>query len=73
MTIIQVKVIPGARKTLVKSEADGLRVYLNAPPVDGKANEALVDVLAEHFGVRRRQVEIIKGLKTRHKTIKILA
>ena len=73
MTTIQVKIIPGARKTRVETEAEGLRVYLNAPPVDGKANKALIEVLAEHFGVRRQQVEIIKGLKTRHKTIKILS
>jgi len=70
--LISVKVIPGAKKTLVKEEAGGLKVYIPAPAVDGKANAALVEVLADHFGVKRRAVEIIKGLKSRHKTIKIL-
>ena len=68
---INIKVIPGAKKDLVKEENGSLRVYLNAPAVDGKANKALVGLMAEHFGVRKRQIEIIKGLKSRHKTISI--
>jgi uncharacterized protein (TIGR00251 family) len=53
-------------------EEDGLiKVYLNAPAVDGKANTALVNFLAQHFVVRSSQIEIIKGLKTRQKVINI--
>lgn len=69
--IVNVKVIPGAKKNLVKPEEHQLKVYLTAPPVEGKANEALVEVLAGHFSVHQRQVRIIKGLKSRHKTIMI--
>lgn len=68
---IDVKVIPGARKNLFKAEGNGFKVYLTAPPVEGKANEALIDFLAGHYGVRKGQISIIKGLKSRHKTITI--
>lgn len=67
------KIIPNAgRDELV--EADGVfRIYLRAPAVDGKANQALIKFLAGHFNLKRSQIEIIKGLKSRLKTIKINA
>ena len=69
--ILEIKVVPGAKKNLLKEEAGGVKVYLTAPPVDGKANEALVDFLAEHYGIRSSRIEIIKGLKSRNKVINI--
>ncbi len=66
-----IKVIPQAKRDLVKVEDKVLKVYLTAPAVDGKANKALIKVLAEHFDVRKRQVTITKGLKSREKVIKI--
>jgi uncharacterized protein (TIGR00251 family) len=69
--IIEVKVVPGARKNSFE-ESDGIyKIYLTAPPVEGKANKALIDFLSEHFGRRKSEIEIIKGLKSRMKTIKI--
>ena len=56
---------------MVKPEDHQLKVYLTAPPVDGKANDALTAVLAGYFAVHQRQVRIIKGLKSRLKTIMI--
>ena len=68
--ILEVKVIPGARKNLLKEEEGGrVKVYLTAPPVDGKANAALVDFLAAHYKISPARIEIIKGLKSRHKVI----
>ena len=52
-----------------KEDVNGYKVYLTAPPVDGKANECLIKFLADHFGVSKSKVEIIKGLKSRYKTI----
>ena len=69
--IVELKVVPGAKKNLLRDEAGGIKVYLTAPPVDGKANEALVEFLAEHYGVRKSGIEIIKGLKSRNKVINI--
>ena len=56
---LEVRVNPGARKNLIKDEEGIYKVYLQAPPVEGKANEALVAFLAEHFEVRKSQVAII--------------
>ena len=69
--ILQIKVIPGARKNLYKHENGIVKVYLTAPPLEGRANEALCHFLAEHFDVRVSCVEIIKGLKSRNKVINI--
>jgi len=69
--IIEVKVIPGAKKDFFKEEESGIKVYLVAPPLDNRANEALVRFLAAHFGVKVSSIEIIKGLKSRNKVIKI--
>lgn len=68
---LEIKVVPGAKKEAVKEENGVVKIYLTAPAVDGKANKALVDFLARHYGVRKSAVSIIKGLKSRSKTINI--
>jgi len=68
---INVKVIPGAKKNSIKQEAGWDKVYLTAPAVDGKANKSLIEFLAKSYGVKKSQVFIIKGLKSRQKTISI--
>ncbi len=70
-TIITVKVIAGARKNLIKNEQGQWKVYVNAPPVDGKANKAMIALLAKHWGVPKHQIEVTKGLQSRIKTITI--
>ena len=52
-------------------QADRLVVAVNAPPVDGKANQAVVRVLAETFGVPRSSVTIVRGETGRKKTVRI--
>ena len=69
---IQIKVIPGAKKTLWKEEGELIKVYLTAPPLENRANEALIDFLAEHFGIKRSTIQIVKGLKSRNKVVSIL-
>lgn len=69
--IIEVKVIPNAKRTeLVKTEA-GYKARLIAPPVDGKANEALVELLSGEFGIPKRLVEITKCATSRNKMVEI--
>jgi uncharacterized protein (TIGR00251 family) len=48
---------------------DALRIRINAPPVDGKANRAIVEFLAEALSVRRRDVEVVRGATGRNKQI----
>ena len=69
--LINIKVIPGARKNMFKEQEGDIKVYLTAPPIEGRANAALIKFLAEHFNVNTSRVEIIKGLKSRHKTVHI--
>lgn len=66
---IEVKVIPNAKRNIISPEGQRYKIHLNAPAVDGKANEALIKFLAEHYQVRKNQIEITKGLKSRHKVI----
>jgi uncharacterized protein (TIGR00251 family) len=67
-----VRVVPRASRNQVAGvEGDALKVRLTAPPVEGKANEALVRFLAESLGVRRGDVTIVAGEHVRHKTIRV--
>ncbi len=68
---LSLKVIPASKRNELKEEGDTVKVYLNAPAVEGKANAALVKFLAGHYGVKISQIEIIKGLKSRQKIINI--
>ena len=68
---IDVKVIPNAKKKLVKEENGLWKIYLTAPAVEGKANKALIEILADHFGIKRNQIQMTKGLQSRLKTINI--
>lgn len=45
--------------------------YITSTPVDGKANEELIELLAKHFGVRKWQIKIISGAASKHKIIDI--
>jgi len=60
-----------SREGIGPVQGDRLCVAVNAPPVDGKANEAVVRVLAERFKVTRSAVTIVRGEAGRKKTIRI--
>jgi uncharacterized protein (TIGR00251 family) len=71
---IEVRVQPRASTNEIVGYRDGvLRVRLQAPPVDGAANEALVRFLADEFGVARRQVRIVSGRGSRNKIVEVEA
>jgi uncharacterized protein (TIGR00251 family) len=72
MTTLQVKVKPNARASLLEQAPDGTWLaQLKSPPVDGKANEELVALVARHFGCRRADVSIKSGASGRLKLVKI--
>ncbi len=69
-----VHVAPRARRTAItgvfgEGPDAALRIALNAPPVEGRANEALIEFLAGLLGVRRSEIEISGGLHARRKLI----
>ena len=69
---IEIKVIPNAKgNELIKTES-GYKARLTVPPVDGKANEALVELLSKELGIAKRGIEVIKGHTSRNKTVEII-
>jgi uncharacterized protein (TIGR00251 family) len=69
---IRVRVIPkGRRNQVVGVEAGILVVRVAAPPVEGQANEALLEFLAQRLGVRTRALQLQSGQRSRHKVVKL--
>jgi len=70
---LTVRVTPRARRTEVAGILDDgtLRVRVTAPPIEGKANAALVDFLAEALGIRKNRIEIVAGEKGLDKIVSI--
>lgn len=70
--VLDLSIVPGAKRTEVIGLHDGaLRVRLAAPPVDGKANDALIAWLAKELGVPRRSVELLRGASSRRKQVRV--
>jgi len=66
--VLSVKAQPGAKRNgIVGTHGDALKVAVSAPADQGKANTALAEVLAEAFGLRRAQVELVSGQTSRDK------
>lgn len=67
-----VRVQPRAsRNEVVGMHGDALKIRLSAPPVDGAANDALIEFLAEVFAVGHRHVRILAGETSRSKVVEI--
>lgn len=71
-SIIKIKVEPRSSKSgIVGPYGDALKVKLTSPPVEGKANKELVEVLAKELGVHKKDIEIVSGQSSKNKTVKI--
>ncbi len=67
---MRLRVVPNAKRSeVVGIHGDVIKVKVQAPAMDGKANEALLEFLAETMGVPRRAVQLVAGEKSRDKTI----
>ena len=72
--LLDIHVIPNASRTQADGTHDGaLRVRLHAPPVDGKANQALVKWLADTLGIAKSQIDWVRGQSSKRKQLKIQA
>ncbi len=70
--VIHVKVLPRSSRTEIVGKADGVyRIKLTAPPIEGKANKALINFLAKKTGLPKRKIQIVSGEHSRNKTIRI--
>ena len=66
------KAVPRAQRDEIAGvSGDALKVRLRAPPVEGKANQALIDFVAKVLSVKRSDVEILRGGNARLKTVRV--
>ena len=71
---IHIQAQPGAKRTeVVGLYGESIKVRLASPPVDGKANECLIEFLARRLGVRRGQISIARGMSSRRKSVYVAA
>jgi uncharacterized protein len=72
MATLNVKVVPGARQDrVVGAYGDAVKIQITAPPEDGKANAAVVRLLAEVLGLKPSQVELLAGHSCPRKVMRI--
>ena len=68
--VLNLRIVPRASKNAIQGEhGDALKVRLCAPPVDGAANTALVDFLADAFDLPRARVQLLSGATSRNKRV----
>ena len=70
--ILKIRVEPRSSKSGIAGPyGDGLKVKLTSPPVEGKANKELVEVLARAFGIKKSDVEIVSGKSSKNKVVRL--
>jgi uncharacterized protein len=70
--VLTLHIQPGAKQTeVVGMHGEALKIRLAAPPVDGKANDCLIDFLADALGVAKRRVELVSGASSRAKRVRV--
>ena len=71
LKIFNVRVIPHAKQNKIVETGSSLRVYTTVAPENGRANNAVIKLLAEYFDVPKSSIKIIKGLTVRDKIVTI--
>ena len=69
--ILNIRVIPKASRASVKQEDNFLKVYVTKPAQDGLANKQLIELLAVYLKVKKYQIRLIKGEKSKDKLVEI--
>ncbi|MBU4331874.1 DUF167 domain-containing protein [Candidatus Parcubacteria bacterium] len=73
LKIVNLKILPRSSiNELIKISDTEWKVKLTSPPVDGRANQALIKLLAKELGAGKTQIEIVKGLRNKNKVVKIV-
>lgn len=72
--LLNIRVLPRSSKNQVVGKmADGtLKVKLTAPPVDGKANESLIELLSGEYKISKNKIKIVRGGTSKNKIIELL-
>ena len=68
--LVEVNVKPNAKESEIVGIEEGLlKISIDAPPVDGKANSEVVNFMSSRFGVKKSYVSVVKGQTSHHKTV----
>jgi len=71
-TVIQIKLVPRSSKNqILGKEGEAYRVKVTAPPVEGLANEALIELLAKKLKIPKKDLEILSGQRSRLKSVRV--
>lgn len=69
---ISVIVHPNAKKIRIEKDLlDTIHVYVGEPPLEGKANKAIIEALTDHFKTNKSNVKLISGLKSKNKIFEV--
>ena len=69
---LQVRVTANSRKESVTNLGDGLwAVRVNAPPLDGRANQRVMELIAEQLSIPKSRIRLVKGHKGKNKTFEV--
>lgn len=72
MKRISVKIIPNAKKEeIIKEGENHFKIKVHAPAVEGKANKAMIKLLAEYFDISKSQIKIARGEFAKNKIVEI--
>lgn len=69
--LIQVRLQPKSSQNRMEQDGETYKAWVSAPPIDGAANEALIKLVAKHFGVAPSKVEIVRGHTSRDKVLEV--
>ena len=69
--ILQLQVQPRAKRNRLVRQQEEWKLQLTAPPIEGKANQACLEFLAQGLGIARSRVRLLAGEKSRHKRIEL--
>ncbi len=69
--VFSIRVSTGASRNRIEKNQDTLKVYLTKPAQDGLANAQLIDLLSVHFKIKKYQIKIRSGVRSRNKLVEI--
>jgi uncharacterized protein (TIGR00251 family) len=70
--LLKLKVLPrSSRCEIMGAHGDALKIRVTSPPVEGRANDEIIDFLAETLGIKKGRLAIVAGHTSRHKTVAI--
>jgi len=69
---VKVKVKPNSKTEELSQAGDTFVVKIKEPPKEGKANQAVIKLLAQHFGISQSQIRILSGFRSKNKVIEVV-